>query len=175
MQPDIASAHPEKTAPNNSSFPDLDEPVKVVLADDDQDDQELFQQALAKTAIPTELTTFDNGRDLMKNLKDPDESNPDIIFMDINMPVKNGKEALAEIKADDDLKDIPTVILSTSHNEKDVEETFQGGANLYVPKPNSFNNFVVLLRKIFSLNWTGDLLKPLRKTFLLSEHHLREK
>ena len=59
-----------------------------------------------------------------------------------------------------------------SKNEKEVEETFQAGANLYVPKPNSFSNFILLLKKIFSLNWTGELLRPLRKTFLLSENHL---
>ncbi len=148
MQSEPAAADVDQpSAKTNSPYPD--EPVKVILADDDKDDQELFEEALAKTDIPSELTTFSNGKDLMDNLKDPNEANPDIIFIDINMPLKNGKEALAEIKADEDLKDIPTVILSTSKTEKDVEETFQAGASLYVPKPNSFNTFIVLLQKIF--------------------------
>lgn len=173
MQPDTAADVVEASATN--TLPTPEEPIKVILADDDKDDQELFEEALSKTNVPSELTTFNNGKDLMDNLKDPNESNPDIIFIDINMPLKNGKEALAEMKAHEDLKDIPTVILSTSRNEKDVEETFLAGASLYVPKPNSFNTFIKLLQKIFSLKWTGELLKPLRKTFLLTENTLRGK
>ena len=161
-----------ETTADNDQLPTPKEPVKVMLADDDKEDQELFQEALSETKIPSELTMVDNGKELMETLKDPSEPNPDIIFIDVNMPVKNGKEALSEIKTDENLKDIPTVILSTSKNEKEVEETFKAGANLYVPKPNSFSNFILLLKKIFSLNWTGELLRPLRKTFLLSENHL---
>ena len=147
-------------------------PVKVMLADDDKDDQEVFHDALKETEVPAELTTVDNGQELIDNLKDPSEPNPDIIFLDINMPVKNGLECLEEIKTDETLKDIPTVILSTSDNVKDVEKTFNAGANLYVPKPYSFRNMVLLLKKIFMLKWAGALFKPLRKTFLMSEKHL---
>ena|SRR5688572_4176017 len=150
------------------------EPVKVLLADDDRDDQETFQDALTETKIPVDLTMVDNGQQLLDNLKDPTEPNPDIIFMDINMPVKNGKEVLAEIKNDEDLKGIPTVMLSTSENVKDVEETFNTGANLYVRKPYSFKNFILMLKKIFSLKWAGVLIKPLRKTFLMSERNISQ-
>jgi CheY-like chemotaxis protein len=145
------------------------EPVKVVLADNDKDDQEIFTDALNETNIPTEITTVDNGKELIDHLKDPSQPNPDIIFMDINMPVKDGKEALKEMKEDDTLKDIPTVMLSTSASPKDVDETFDAGASLYVRKPYSFRNFVLLLKKIFSLKWAGALLKPLRKSFFISE------
>ncbi len=148
------------------------EPVKVVLADDDKDDQEIFTEALNHAEIPADVKTVDNGQELLNHLKDPAEPNPDIIFMDINMPVKNGKQVLAEIKADETLKDIPTVMLSTSENPKDVEETFNAGANLYVRKPYSFRNFVLLLKKIFTLKWAGDLLKPLRKSFFMSEKNI---
>ena len=148
------------------------EPVKVMLADDDKDDQEVFHDALKETDVPAELTTVNNGQELIDKLKDPSEPNPDIIFLDINMPVKNGLKCLEEIKTDDTLKDIPTVILSTSDNTKDVERTFSAGANLYVPKPFSFRNMVLLLKKIFMLKWTGDLFKPLRKSFLMSEKNL---
>lgn len=151
---------------------EVKEPVKVVLADDDKDDQEIFTEALNHADIPADVTTVDNGQELLNHLKDPSEPNPDIIFMDINMPVKTGKQVLAEIKADQTLKDIPTVMLSTSENPKDVEETFNAGANLYVRKPYSFRNFVLLLKKIFTLKWAGDLLKPLRKSFFLSEKHI---
>lgn len=175
MQPDTTADVHNLSTNTTTAVPDQDDPIKVILADDDKDDQELFQEALSKTNVPSELKTFNNGQDLMDNLKDPNETNPDIIFIDINMPLKNGKEALAEMKTHEDLKDIPTVILSTSKNEKDVEETFLAGASLYVPKPSSFHTFIVLLKKIFSLKWTGELLKPLRKTFLLTENHLNGK
>jgi CheY-like chemotaxis protein len=153
-------------------LPTPDEPVKVVLADDDKDDQEIFHEALIETEIPSELTTVDNGKELIEHLKDPAIPNPDIVFMDINMPIKDGKEVLAEIKSDENLKDIPTVILSTSQNQKEVEEAFQAGANLYVPKPYSFHNFILMLKKVFSLKWTGELLKPLRERFFMSDKHL---
>lgn len=154
--------------------PGNDEPVKVMLADDDKDDQEVFHDALKETDVPAELTTVDNGQELIDKLKDPSVPNPDIIFLDINMPVKNGLDCLEEIKTDETLKDIPTVILSTSDNVKDVEQTFNAGANLYVPKPFSFRNMVLLLKKIFMLKWAGALFKPRRKSFLMSEKNLSD-
>lgn len=162
----------DNVTPKDDQEQENKEPVKVVLADDDKDDQELFTEALDHAEIPADVTTVDNGQELINHLKDPAEPNPDIIFLDINMPVKDGKQVLAEIKADETLKDIPTVMLSTSENPKDVEETFNAGANLYVKKPYSFKNFVLLLKKIFTLKWAGALLKPLRKNFLISEKHI---
>ena len=162
----------ENLTPQDDQAQANQEPVKVVLADDDKDDQEIFTEALNHADIPADVTAVDNGQELLNHLKDPAEPNPDIIFLDINMPVKNGKQVLAEIKADENLKDIPTVMLSTSENPKDVEETFNAGANLYVRKPYSFKNFVLLLKKIFTLKWAGSLLKPIRKSFFMSEKHI---
>jgi CheY-like chemotaxis protein len=175
MQSTEDTPNDDKTPEEFDKTPTPNEPAKVILADDDKEDQDLFQEALSETKIPSELTIVENGKDLIDNLKDPAEPNPDIIFIDINKPVKNGTQALAERNADENLKDIPTVILSTSKNEKEVEETFQAGANLYVPKPNSFSNLIVMLKKIFSLKWTGDLFRHLRKTFLLSEDTLHKR
>lgn len=156
--------------PNNDvTAPDYKEPVRIMLADDDKDDQQLFTDAIEETKIEAEVTTVDNGQELIDNLKDPEEPNPDIIFLDINMPVKGGKEVLAEIKSDDNLKDIPTVMFSTSDSPKDVEETFNRGANLYVKKPNSFTGLILLLKNVFTLHWTKALLKPIRKSFLVTE------
>ena len=175
MNYDNVTPDDENKQENKEPVEEVKEPVKVVLADDDKDDQELFTEALNHAEIPADVTTVDNGQELINHLKDPAEPNPDIIFLDINMPVKDGKQVLAEIKADETLKDIPTVMLSTSENPKDVEETFNAGANLYVRKPYSFRNLVLLLKKIFTLKWAGDLLKPLRKSFFMSEKHIRSK
>ncbi len=159
----------EENKPGNHS-PDGDaEPLKVILADDDPEDQELFSQALEKTGVDADLSIVDNGKELIDNLKDPDQENPDLIFLDINMPVMNGKEALKEIKKDEELKDIPTVVLSTSSHAKDIVETFDAGASLYVSKPYSFKGFVRLLKMVFSFHWAGALLKPLWHRFFISE------
>ena len=163
--------HTYEPAKNNQE-PQTNEPVNVVLADDDKDDQEIFEDALNEANIPVALATVDNGQQLMDHLKDPSEPNPDIIFLDINMPVKNGKEVLAEIKSDETLNEIPIVMLSTSGHVKDVEDTFTAGANLYVQKPGSFTSLIILLKKIFTLKWAGVLINPVRKTFLMSEKNV---
>jgi CheY-like chemotaxis protein len=150
-------------------------PIKITLADDDKDDQHLFKEALDHTPVDTELTTESNGQDLMDNLRDPEIPNPDIIFLDINMPGKNGKECLKEIKADDELKDIPTVMYTTSTHDKDIEETYKTGANLYVPKPNSFSSIIMILKNIFTLKWKQLFTKPDKKDFVLSEKAVKAK
>ena len=160
---------------NKGQEAEQQETVKVVLADDDKDDQEIFEDALNEASIPAELKTVDNGQELLDHLKDPSEPNPDIIFLDINMPVKSGKEVLAEIKADETLKDIPTVVISTSDHPRDIEDTFKAGANLFVRKPFSFSSLIIMLKKIFMLKWAGELFKPLRKTFFMSEKNISER
>jgi len=154
---------------NNDRPENTKEPIKVILADDDKDDQQLFEEALNHTDVPTQLTTADNGQELMDNLHDTTIPNPDIIFLDINMPVKNGKECLKEIKADEELKDIPTVIYSTSDNEKDINETYSEGANLYVPKPTSFSKIILILKHIFTFRWHKIFVRPDKKDFVVSE------
>jgi len=148
---------------------DKKEPVKVMLADDDKEGQEIFTDAVAETNIPAEVTTADNGQELMDKLHDPNEPNPDVIFLDINMPLKDGKEALQEIKSDEELKDIPTVIYTASDDKKDIEDTYRAGANLYLTKPVSFRSLVSILRKILTLNWKKYLPKPLRELFFVTD------
>lgn len=163
----------------NSGIPAKDlqesEPVKIVLAEDDKDDQELFIEALSEAKIPAEVTTVENGKQLVETLKDGDEPKPDIIFIDINMPIKGGKEALAEIKSDEQLKEIPAVMLSTSSHPLDIEDTFNKGADLYIQKPNSIAGFVLILKKVFLLHWTRALLNPVKNLFFVSEKNISGK
>jgi CheY-like chemotaxis protein len=151
------------------------EPVKIILAEDDKDDQELFKEALNATKVPSEVITVENGEELVNTLKDESETKPDIIFIDINMPIKGGKEALAEIKSDQELKEIPAVMLSTSNNPKDIEDTFNNGANLYIQKPNSFTGFILILKKVFLLHWTKALINPVKNIFFVSEKNISQK
>lgn len=116
--------------------------------------------------------TVDNGAELVNTLKDGPEPKPDIVFIDINMPVKGGKEALGEIKSDHELKEIPAVMLSTSNDPKDIEDTFNKGANLYIQKPHSFNGFILILKKVFLLHFTKALLNPVKNIFFVSEKNI---
>ncbi|MDR7372878.1 response regulator [Flavobacterium aquidurense] len=167
------------TTPKNSEGTSNDfeekEPVKIILAEDDKDDQDLFMEALSATKVPSEVTTVENGEQLINTLKDPDEQKPDIVFIDINMPVKGGKEALSEIKSDEELKEIPAVMLSTSNHPKDIEDTFNEGANLYIQKPSSFTSFILILKKVFILHWTKALLNPVKNIFFVSEKNISQK
>ncbi|PXY46847.1 response regulator [Flavobacterium hydrophilum] len=151
------------------------EPVKIILAEDDKDDQELFIDALDEADIPSDVTTVENGQQLVDALKDKSQPDPDIIFIDINMPVKGGKQALEEIKGDKDLRDIPAVMLSTWDHPADIEDTFDKGANLYVQKPNSFAGFVLLLKKVFLLHWAKALLRPVISLFFVSEKNISQR
>lgn len=142
-------------------------PFKILYADDDADDRELFGEALDKAELNAELTTIKDGDELMKYLSEVDGQHPDIIFLDINMPCKNGKECLKEIRSKKELEQVPVIMFSTSAYKADIEETFANGANLYVSKPSHFADYVAVLKKIFADNWQKELLKVDKKLFVL--------
>ncbi len=150
------------------------EPVKILLAEDDTEDQELFLDALQEAQISSEVTAVENGQELLDTLRDESQGDPDIIFIDVNMPVKDGKQALEEIKKDDELRDIPAVMLSTWDHPSDIEDAFGKGADLYVQKPSSFAGFVLVLKKVFLLHWAKALLRPVRKLFFVSEKNISQ-
>lgn len=99
----------------DNSIPDTKTPLNILLADDDKDDRFLFQKALKALPVITNLTTVYNGVQLMKYLSENSEHLPDVLFLDINMPCKNGFECLLEKKEFGMLKDLPVVMFSTSY------------------------------------------------------------
>lgn len=129
----------------------LNETYNIFLADDDEDDTFLFQEALGQIPGPTKLIIAENGMELMKKLE-TSEKVPDIIFLDMNMPVKNGLECLQEIRSSDIYNQTPVVILSTSVAGYLLEDAYNAGANLYIQKPTSFSNLVVVIKKCLSKN-----------------------
>jgi CheY-like chemotaxis protein len=141
--------------------------IKILLADDDEDDCEIFSEALIKAYASAELKTVKDGDELMKYLSQNTGEHPDIIFLDINMPGKGGKECLKEIRDKQELAGVPVVVFSTSKHPNDIDETFANGANLYISKPAFFQDHVKILGKIFSMNWQMDLLKKNKETFVL--------
>lgn len=110
----------------------------IYLADDDEDDRELFRSALEEVCRGCSLMTSSDGNELIGQLLNNNNPAPDIIFLDINMPKKNGLETLEEIRNTHCLSQIAVVIFSTSSNPDYITSARKLGANLYLVKPNSF-------------------------------------
>lgn len=131
----------------------LVESILIYLADDDEDDCVLFQEALKDLKRKTELVVSKDGVLLMKNLFANVPPSPTVLFLDINMPRKNGFECLKEIKQNEKLKNIPVVIFSTAVDKTYLEKAFQGGADFYVQKPSSFLLLRKVIEKVLTQNW----------------------
>lgn len=147
-------------------------PIKVLLAEDDEDDQFFFSDALAELPFPTELTIVSNGQDAVEKLTQAD-SKPDIIFLDLNMPKMNGKECLKQIRTNKLYKTTPCIILSTSSAHAEIEETYDAGANLYILKPNEGSNLLKMVNKALKLNWKENFT-PKKELYFLSERTLQK-
>ncbi|MDF2435890.1 MAG: response regulator receiver protein [Bacteroidota bacterium] len=143
-----------------------EEKIKILYTDDDQDDRDLFRDALAQTDFKYHLELASNGDEALDKIK---EFKPDIIFLDINMPLKCGKECLIEIRKDKRYKNIPVVMISTSMDDSDVDETYNNGANAYIVKQVSFEQQTKLIRLILSMHLHENLSPNSRKSFLISD------
>ena len=126
--------------------------LHILLADDDLADQNLFIEALKELKIKCAVNTVDNGMQLMEYLAKI-EVMPNLLFLDLNMPRKNGMECLKEIRSNPDFKNILIAVYSTSAAEKDIDETFLNGANVYIKKPNDFATLKQLLRKAVTTSY----------------------
>lgn len=126
----------------------------IYLADDDSDDVEFFRDALSEVCGDVAFSTGKNGMELLKKLLYPELPFPDIIFLDINMPLMNGLECLREIKSHLHLKDIPIVMYSTSASQITIEVAHKLGASLFVEKPTDLNDLKNLLNPIVNRDWT---------------------
>ncbi|MBK6622170.1 MAG: response regulator [Saprospirales bacterium] len=128
-------------------------PLHILLADDDEGDRFLFLEAFEELKTKTIVRTLNDGVQLMDYLVKEGTLLPYLLFLDLNMPRKNGLECLKEIRSNDKLKDISIAIYSTSASEKDIEETFLNGANVYIKKPSDFNHLKeVLERAVLAAN-----------------------
>ncbi|MEO8253505.1 MAG: response regulator [Flavobacterium sp.] len=127
--------------------------ILITLADDDEDDRMFFTDAFDELKINTVVNTVNNGAALMNFLNAPESILPNIIFLDLNMPLKSGMECLKEIKANSKFNDIVIAIYSTSSSEEDIENTFVLGANIYIKKPNNFGKLKEILSEVVTLNW----------------------
>ena len=127
--------------------------IHIILADDDEDDRLFFTDAFDELNMNTKVNTFNDGVELMNYLNSENAILPNVLFLDLNMPLKNGVECLNEIKANSKMSDIAIAIYSTSASEEDIEETFVLGANIYIKKPSSFKQLKKVLSEVVSINW----------------------
>jgi len=121
-------------------------PIRLLMAEDDPEDQMLVRKAFRQARLANELTIVNDGEDLLDYLyrrgKYPGAERPDLILLDLNMPRKDGREALEEIKRDPALKTIPVVVLTTSSVDEDVVRSYTLGVNSYIEKPVTFPKLV---------------------------------
>ena len=140
----------------------------ILLADDDEDDRLFFKDAFEEIKIQTKVDFVHDGMQLMDHLMDPETKLPDILFLDLNMPKKTGKECLIEIKKTEHLKNIIIAIYSTSSSEEDIEDTFIQGANIYIKKPNDFSKLKKVIKDVVNINWQFHSSGLNKETFFFS-------
>lgn len=141
----------------------------LLLADDDEDDCDFFKEALDELSIPFSLDTVSDGVQLMDFLSEKSEDNlPDILFLDLNMPRKNGTECLTEIKQNEKLKQLFVIIFSTSLDVNIVDTMYEKGAIYYIRKPGDYAELKKVIKNAISLIPDNNNLKqPERKQFIL--------
>jgi len=127
-------------------------PINILLVEDNPADVLLTKEALADTKIPYRMQTVGDGLHAMRYLRKEDKyteaQRPDIILLDLNLPVKDGREVLAELKADKSLCQVPVIVLTTSSREADINAAYGLNANCYIVKPIDFNEFCNVIKAI---------------------------
>lgn len=146
---------------------DLSSKLNILLADDDKDDCLLFKVALEELELQTQLTTVYDGDQLMQLLTKDSNENFDVLFLDLNMPRKNGITCLEEIQRHDLLKLLPIIIFSTSCDLDEVKLLSTSGAQYYICKPADFSDLKKIIQKAIFLVSKRNKLKPFSQNFLL--------
>jgi CheY-like chemotaxis protein len=133
--------------------------ITILLAEDDPDDRQLTQEAFVESRLANEVHFVEDGEELMEYLfrrgkyeSLKNRNLPGLILLDLNMPRKDGREALKEIKADPELRRIPIVVLTTSKAEEDILRTYNLGVNSYITKPVTFESLVETI-KVLGKYW----------------------
>jgi CheY-like chemotaxis protein len=137
----------------------------VLIAEDDDDDFLIFSLAIAETEIAIALTRAKDGENLLKILS---ENIPDILFLDIQMPCKNGRECLKEIRANKQYDDLPIIIYSSFTDLGTIEYCFREGSNLYTVKPTTVGELTDILRRILIVDWKKAMYYPRKSEFVIN-------
>ena len=146
----------------------IPEKLILLLADDDKDDCLFFKDVLGELPVSAQLTTVHDGEQLMIYLGDTSRELIDVLFLDINMPRKNGFECLAEIKQNEKLKDLPVNIFSTSYEQEVVNSLYESGAHYFIRKPSEFAQFKKIIYHTLLLIVQEKITQPSRENFVLT-------
>jgi CheY-like chemotaxis protein len=144
-----------------------DMPLRIVLADDDEDDRLFFTEAIDAVKVRHTFQTFSDGQQLMDYLSHCDSEYPHLIFLDLNMPKKSGIECLREIRANAKFADIIIVIYSTSSANGDIDSTFLAGANIYITKPNNMVKLKAIVEDVIITDWQYHVSRLKRENFVM--------
>lgn len=142
--------------------------LDILLADDDEDDCLFFKQAIGQLPLGTHLTTVEDGEQLMQLLTQPTPQIPHILFLDVNMPRKNGNECLSEMKLDEKLKKIPVIMMSTSSEQDVINKLYTIGANYFICKPVKASQLKKVIQQAISLLARENGVQPTKENFVLN-------
>jgi CheY-like chemotaxis protein len=137
-----------------AAYPEVEaQPIEVLLVEDDPGDVQLTKEAFEEHKVRNRLTVVSDGVDALAYLRRdasvyPDAVRPDLILLDLNLPRRDGREVLQEIKGDPELRRIPVVVLTTSQADEDIVRSYNLHANAYVTKPVDFDRFIAVVRQI---------------------------
>jgi CheY-like chemotaxis protein len=140
--------------------------IYILLADDDEDDRFFFEEAVQSIQLDITLQHVENGVELMKKLDSNLHNLPDVIFLDLNMPLKSGFECLLDIKTHPDYKHVPIVIYSTSSDFAQIEKTYNNGANLYISKPSSISILEKVINDVLRLDCRNYKPQPIKEIYV---------
>ena len=142
-------------------------PIEILLVEDKAGGVRLTQEAFHEAGVGNQLHWVEDGVEAIKFLRREDQygytPRPDLILLDLNLPKKDGREVLSEIKADEELKVIPVIILTTSKAEEDVVKMYNGHANCYISKPVDIDQFATMVKSIESFWFSIVKLPPIQK------------
>ena len=148
--------------------------LNILLADDDMDDCIFFRQAVEELLSPNNLKVVHDGEQLMQYLTNDVIALPHVLFLDINMPRKNGFECLSEIKQSEKLKQLPVIMFSTSFEQEVINQLYQNGAQYFIRKPSEFSQFKKIIQETLALivqdlsfDKTGKVSQPAKENFVL--------
>ena len=148
--------------------PPIGRKLNILLAEDDSADCLLFKEALEELPVSAQLTTISNGEQLIKWLSKKGRKLPDVLFLDLNMPRKNGFASLGEIKRNPEWQDLPVIIFSTASDEAMIRQVYRDAAHYYIRKPNKFQELKDVLYKALVLVAERTLSLPGKKDFVLA-------
>jgi CheY-like chemotaxis protein len=142
-------------------------PIHLLLADDDPDDRIFFKEALDELSLNSNLSTVEDGDQLMNMLTGESAILPDLVFLDLNMPRKTGVECLAEIKANDKLKSLKVIIYSTSFDNEMVDLLYEKGALLYICKPGDYSDLKKVIHEAINIASQTNISRPAKEFFVI--------